>query len=81
MDKNFKLCPFCGSKNIAARSEVISRSAGEGPCAALVKVWGECSYCGARGRTRTIEVINTRNEGDEILSAAVASWNYRFALI
>lgn len=68
-----KPCPFCGKTDVAFKSKKIRPILGEGPASCITKVWVQCNYCGAHGRTATIEAVYV----NDITAAATEAWNRR----
>lgn len=68
-----KPCPFCGKTDVAFKSERIEPRLGEGPASCITKAWCACNYCGAQGRTATIEAVYV----NDITVAATEAWNRR----
>ena len=75
MKNEFLSCPFCGSNDIEAKSEVKEHLMGgaDEPCSSIRICWGHCNYCRADGPKRTGELIYK----SEIKALAIESWNKR----
>lgn len=71
----FQRCPFCGSNDIVAKSEVKEHMMGGAnmPCSSIRVCWGHCNYCGADGPKRTGDLVYD----SEVTALSLESWNRR----